>query len=52
MEQMTGHHEGAIEMAGQEIGQGKYPDAIQLARGIVTAQEAEIAEMKKLLAAL
>jgi uncharacterized protein (DUF305 family) len=52
MEQMTGHHEGAIEMAGQEIGQGKYPDAIQLARDIVTAQEAEIAEMKKLLAAL
>ncbi|MGX1159744.1 uncharacterized protein (DUF305 family) [Arthrobacter sp. SLBN-100] len=52
MEQMTGHHEGAIEMARQEIGGGKYPEAIQLARDIVTAQEAEIAEMKKLLAAL
>ena len=52
MEQMTGHHEGAIEMARQEIGGGKYPEAIQLARDIVTAQESEIAEMKKLLAAL
>jgi uncharacterized protein (DUF305 family) len=52
MEQMTEHHEGAINMAKQEIGAGKYPDAIQLARDIVTAQEAEIAEMKKLLAAL
>ncbi|MDQ0674078.1 uncharacterized protein (DUF305 family) [Pseudarthrobacter siccitolerans] len=52
MEQMTGHHEGALEMAKQEIGAGKYPQAIQLARDIVTAQEAEIAEMKKLLAAL
>jgi uncharacterized protein (DUF305 family) len=52
MEQMTGHHEGAIAMAKQEIGAGKYTDAIQLARDIVTAQEAEIAEMKNLLAAL
>jgi uncharacterized protein (DUF305 family) len=52
MEQMTGHHEGAIAMAKQELGAGKYPDAIKLARDVVTAQEAEIAEMKKLLAAL
>jgi uncharacterized protein (DUF305 family) len=52
MEQMTGHHEGAIAMAKQEIRAGKYTDAIKLARDIVTAQEAEIAEMKKLLAAL
>jgi uncharacterized protein (DUF305 family) len=52
IEQMTGHHEGAIEMAKDEIDGGKYPQAIQLAREIITAQEAEIAEMKKLLAAL
>ena len=52
MEQMTGHHEGAVEMAQQEIGAGKYPEAVQLARDIVTAQEAEIAEMKQLLAGL
>jgi uncharacterized protein (DUF305 family) len=52
LEQMTAHHEGALEMAKQEIGGGKYPAAIQLARDIVTAQEAEITEMKELLAAL
>ena len=52
MEQMTGHHEGAVEMAQQEIGAGKSAEAIQLARDIVTAQEAEIAEMKELLAGL
>jgi uncharacterized protein (DUF305 family) len=52
MEQMTGHHEGAVEMAQQEIGAGKYPEAVQLARDIVTAQEAEIAEMKQLQAGL
>jgi uncharacterized protein (DUF305 family) len=52
MEQMTGHHEGAVEMAKDEIHGGKYPEAVQLARDIVAAQEAEIAEMKKLLAAL
>ncbi len=52
LEQMVGHHEGAIDMAQQEIGAGKYPEAVQLARGIATAQEAEIAEMKELLAGL
>ncbi|WP_455835289.1 DUF305 domain-containing protein [Pseudarthrobacter siccitolerans] len=52
MEQMTGHHEGAVEMANDEIDGGKNPEAVQLARDIVTAQESEIAEMKKLLAAL
>jgi uncharacterized protein (DUF305 family) len=39
-------------MAQQEIGSGKHPGSIQLARDIVTAQEAEITGMKKLLAAL
>ncbi|MCQ6273205.1 DUF305 domain-containing protein [Pseudarthrobacter sp. R1] len=52
MDQMTGHHEGAVEMAQQEISAGKHPQAVQLARDIVTAQEAEIAEMKQLLAGL
>ncbi|MFF1252915.1 DUF305 domain-containing protein [Pseudarthrobacter sp. NPDC058329] len=49
MEQMIRHHEGAIDMARQEIGAGKHADAVQLARDIVTAQEAEIAEMNHLL---
>lgn len=52
LEQMTGHHEGAIDMAQQEIGAGKYPAAVQLARDVVAAQEAEIAEMKQLLSTL
>ena len=52
MEQMIEHHEGAVDMAKQEIGAGKHPEAVQLARDIVTAQEAEIAEMKQLLAGL
>jgi uncharacterized protein (DUF305 family) len=52
LEHMIGHHEGAVDMAQQEIGAGKYPDAIELARNIITSQEAEIAEMKQMLAAL
>jgi uncharacterized protein (DUF305 family) len=52
LEQMIGHHEGAVDMAQQEIGAGKYPASIQLARDIVTAQESEIIEMKQLLASL
>jgi uncharacterized protein (DUF305 family) len=50
--QMIGHHEGAITMAEQEISAGKYPEAIELCRAIVTSQAAEIVEMKKLLAGL
>lgn len=50
--QMTAHHEGAVVMAKGESSDGKNPEAVQLAKGIVTAQEAEIQEMKSLLAAL
>lgn len=52
LEQMIGHHEGAIDMAQQEISAGKSPDALQLAHAIVEAQQAEITEMKQLLAGL
>ncbi|MGO4186420.1 DUF305 domain-containing protein [Pseudarthrobacter sp. TAF60_1] len=52
LEQMIGHHDGAIDMANQEISAGKYPATIQLSRDIVTSQEAEIVEMKALLAKL
>ncbi len=52
LEQMIGHHDGAIDMAQQEIGAGKYLATIQLSRDIVTSQEAEIVEMKALLAKL
>jgi uncharacterized protein (DUF305 family) len=52
LEEMIGHHEGAVDMAQQEIEEGKDPEAVRLARDIVTAQEAEIAGMRALLAAL
>ena len=39
-------------MAKTEISQGKNPDAISLSKSIVTSQEAEIQEMKALLASL
>lgn len=50
--QMTAHHEGAVTMARTEITAGKNADAVNLAKAIVTAQEAEIQEMRNLLATL
>ncbi len=50
--QMIAHHEGAVMMAKTESTDGKNPEAVQLAKDIVTAQETEILEMKDLLAAL
>jgi uncharacterized protein (DUF305 family) len=52
LEQMIGHHEGAIDMAQQEISVGKFPDALSLSRNIVDSQQAEITQMKQMLAAL
>ena len=52
LQQMIGHHEGAIDMAQQEISAGKFPDAVKLGHDIVAAQQAEITQMKQLLAAL
>ncbi|MCO4252219.1 DUF305 domain-containing protein [Pseudarthrobacter raffinosi] len=50
--QMIAHHEGAVMMAKTESAEGKNPEAVQLAKDIVTAQETEIQEMKDLLATL
>ncbi|HEY1157698.1 MAG TPA: DUF305 domain-containing protein, partial [Arthrobacter sp.] len=52
LEQMIGHHEGASDMAQQEISAGKFPDALQLSHAIVEAQQADITRMKQLLAGL
>lgn len=52
LQQMIGHHEGAIDMAQQELSAGKFPDAVKLGHDIVDAQQAEITQMKQLLAAL
>ncbi len=50
--QMTAHHQGALEMAKSEVADGKNADAVTLAKSIVSSQEAEIKDMKELLAAL
>lgn len=52
LKQMIAHHEGAIMMAKTENTAGKNADAVKLSKDIVTAQEAEIQEMQKLLATL
>ena len=46
---MIEHHTGAIEMANTELTSGTNTDAKQLADAIVSAQQAEIAEMNTLL---
>ena len=49
LESMIGHHQGAIEMAKAEIANGDNVDAKDLAKNIVTTQEAEIGEMKQMV---
>lgn len=46
---MVQHHQGAVEMAGTEKAKGDYGPATTMADSIVTAQNAEIKEMNKLL---
>jgi uncharacterized protein (DUF305 family) len=43
---MLPHHQGAVDMAKFELAHGKDPAMLKLARGIVAAQNKEIAEMK------
>ncbi|HKS02241.1 MAG TPA: DUF305 domain-containing protein [Arthrobacter sp.] len=50
--QMMAHHQGAIMMAKTEESSGQNPNALALAKAIVTAQQKEIQEMKDLLASL
>jgi uncharacterized protein (DUF305 family) len=49
LQSMIGHHEGAIGMANTEISDGVSAEAKALANDIVTAQQAEIVQMKKML---
>ncbi|MFF9136714.1 DUF305 domain-containing protein [Streptomyces albogriseolus] len=46
---MIEHHEGAVEMARTEKTQGAYGPAKELADDIITAQTAEITQMRKML---
>lgn len=47
---MIAHHQGAIEMAKTEIADGRFAPAKDMARSIVTSQQAEIDRMRSLLA--
>jgi uncharacterized protein (DUF305 family) len=49
---MVKHHEGAIEMAQEQVSKGSNPEAKALASKIITDQQAEIATMKQILAGL
>lgn len=52
VQMMTQHHEGAVEMAQEELKNGINAEAKALARAIVKAQTAEIATMRELAASL
>ena len=52
LESMTEHHNGAVDMAQEEIENGENAEAIALAGAIVETQQAEIQEMEELLAGL
>lgn len=52
LEQMTVHHEGAVAMAREQVDQGQNAQAVELASQVIAAQEAEIAEMRDLVAGL
>lgn len=47
--QMIEHHEGAITMAQNEIANGAFPAAVDMARNIVSSQQQEIATMQEIL---
>ncbi|WP_243223149.1 DUF305 domain-containing protein [Microbacterium proteolyticum] len=52
LEQMIEHHQGAIDMAQDEIDGGADGEVVALARSIVDSQAAEISTMKELMASL
>ena len=52
LEQMTIHHQGAVDMAQTELNDGQNADAQAMATTIVTTQTDEIAVMKDILATL
>lgn len=52
LEQMTQHHQGAIDMAQSALDAGQDADALALAQTIIDAQTAEIATMQDILGTL
>ena len=49
LEMMIDHHEGAVEMAEEQVEDGESDNAVALAEEIISAQEREITEMQDLL---
>lgn len=49
LEMMIEHHEGAVEMSQVEVDQGENPDAVAMAKKIISDQQAEITQMQRLL---
>lgn len=49
LQSMIAHHEGAVEMAKTELAKGDSADAKTLAQNIIDTQQAEIAQMQKML---
>ena len=49
LQAMIGHHQGAIDMAKAEIANGQSVDMIAMAKTMITAQQAEINQMKQML---
>jgi uncharacterized protein (DUF305 family) len=52
LEQMIVHHEGAIEMAQTEVGDGAHEGAVEMAGAIIDGQSSEIQTMEGLLAGM
>ncbi|MBB1057612.1 DUF305 domain-containing protein [Dietzia sp. B19] len=52
LEQMIVHHEGAIDMAEDQVSGGTHPEAVELAQTIIDTQQREIHQMREMLAGL
>jgi uncharacterized protein (DUF305 family) len=49
LELMIAHHEGAIEMAEEEVDDGEFPAAVELAESVAAAQRGQVEQMRSLL---
>ena len=49
LNQMIAHHEGAVAMAEDQVENGKYPPAVDLAQTIIDTQQQEIDTMQQML---
>lgn len=52
LQMMTKHHQGAVAMAKTELTAGTNPESKQLAQSIIDSQNAELAQMKSILAGI